>query len=622
VGRAVARTWAKQERNDGMSVREVAGKLVLSIWRGFSQTSKEEAKKVVQSQKKGFRTLEIEGGTPPPHQVYGSKAGEGGWARTRRNSTRVNAVAGAHSQVVASGIRGFDFGSARRLLIDNVLKRVTNSQAAILRRRAVHQLTSQGNSAPFLALVGVSLASGSGIITKEDEIESVCYEIRQAVSKTRLVQGQEKEGETQNLEHQWGLHDFQLGKPIAKGCAAVVYSARMKTKEVGEEESSSAEVEFPLAIKMMFNYHAESNAFTILRAMHRETVPARSIHVPAEMDGLYSSLDCDQIKVLPHPNIVEMVTVFADQIPALPGDVQLYGDALPSRLNPKGYGRNMSLFLVMKKYDMSLADYLDQHSDQITPRTSLILLTQLLEGISYLSSHGVAHRDIKCDNLLLSLAGGPQFPQLVITDFGCCLADSSNRLRLPYRSWDTDKGGNAALMAPEVATARPGTFSTINYERSDLWTVATLAYQIFGGQNPFYGQEKGSLDSRTYTSEKLPPLPSTTPLLVSMLVSSMLSRNPRERPSAKLAATICQLLLWAPSSWYRGGECRPPGTQDILQWLLTMTTKVVCESRWGNTAGALFEYQLVATFLATMTLQDIRTALCWIQDSTDENPEL
>ena len=40
----------------------------------------------------------------------------------------------------------------------------------------------------------------------------------------------------------------------------------------------------------------------------------------------------------------------------------------------------MSLFLVMKKYDMSLADYLEQYRDLITPRTSLILLTQLLEG--------------------------------------------------------------------------------------------------------------------------------------------------------------------------------------------------------------------------------------------------
>lgn len=33
---------------------------------------------------------------------------------------------------------------------------------------------------------------------------------------------------------------------------------------------------YPLAVKMMFNYDAESNAMSILRAMHRETVPAMS----------------------------------------------------------------------------------------------------------------------------------------------------------------------------------------------------------------------------------------------------------------------------------------------------------------------------------------------------------
>jgi hypothetical protein len=32
---------------------------------------------------------------------------------------------------------------------------------------------------------------------------------------------------------------------------------------------------FPMAVKMMFNYDAESNATSILRAMYRETVPAK-----------------------------------------------------------------------------------------------------------------------------------------------------------------------------------------------------------------------------------------------------------------------------------------------------------------------------------------------------------
>ena len=39
------------------------------------------------------------------------------------------------------------------------------------------------------------------------------------------------------------------------------------------------------------------------------------------------------------------------------------------------------------------------------------------------------------------------------------------RSRMPYRTFETDKGGNAALMAPEVVTAMPGTFTNINYTK-------------------------------------------------------------------------------------------------------------------------------------------------------------
>jgi hypothetical protein len=40
----------------------------------------------------------------------------------------------------------------------------------------------------------------------------------------------------------------------------------------------------------------------------------------------------------------------------------------------------MSLFLVMKRYECSLRTFLDDHGDKIGWRTSLVLLTQLLEG--------------------------------------------------------------------------------------------------------------------------------------------------------------------------------------------------------------------------------------------------
>ena len=210
-------------------------------------------------------------------------------------------------------------------------------QSGDLRRKAFDQLLCEGNSAPFLALLGVSLASGSGIISKELEVEQICWEIRRAVSNTGLVRSQELTSVSE--DHDWSLEDFQLGGPIAKGCAAVIYSARCANDDNENDQ-------FPLAIKMMFNYDAESNAATILRAMQRETVPARSVRLAGTSVGQE-----EVTRLAPHPNIVQMVAEFA-------------------------------------------------------------------------------------------------------------------------------------LMTPEVSSARPGAFTTINYDKADLWTAATLGYQIYGGDNP------------------------------------------------------------------------------------------------------------------------------------------
>nr|CAD7403010.1 unnamed protein product [Timema cristinae] len=80
-----------------------------------------------------------------------------------------------------SAVRNVGFNlhyHARRLFVDNVLRRVTNSLSADLRRRAAKRILF-GDSAPFFALVGVSLASGTGLLTKDDELEGICWEIRQ-----------------------------------------------------------------------------------------------------------------------------------------------------------------------------------------------------------------------------------------------------------------------------------------------------------------------------------------------------------------------------------------------------------------------------------------------------------
>lgn len=179
----------------------------------------------------------------------------------------------------------------------------------------------------------------------------------------------------------------------------------------------------------------------------------------------------------------------------------------------------------------------------------------------YLRQCGVAHRDLKADNVLLDLSRGVRSPRLVVSDFGSCLAEGS--LQLPFPSEEINRGGNAALMPPEVSAARPGPLSVLDYGRADVWVAATLAYELWGAPNPFYGHR---MDSRTYAEQELPRPPQDMPPVVRALVRDMLRREPRKRPSAALAATVCQLLLLAPPDLLCGPN-DPSDARRLLRWL-------------------------------------------------------
>ncbi len=214
-----------------------------------------------------------------------------GGLSSRSASLSALPASASRAPFLASG--RFSFASARQFLVEGVLRRVTNSQAAVLRRLAARNLFSGQSSAPFLALVGVSLASGSGILTKHDEVECVCGEIRRAAGKVQqaFVRGNEGEeselggGEGDARPRPLSLSDLELGGVLAKGCNAVVVAARWAGGKWGQVsrafEGVEAPVEttsagwksekndHPLAVKMMFNYEAESNAAAIIDAMHR-----------------------------------------------------------------------------------------------------------------------------------------------------------------------------------------------------------------------------------------------------------------------------------------------------------------------------------------------------------------
>lgn len=529
-----------------------------------------------------------------------------------------------------------------------------------------------GDSLPFFSLVGCSLASGAGVLSKEDELEGICWEIREAVA---AYQGKLQD---KIIEKKIGadlkLENLEIGPPIAKGCNAVVYAAAFKNSQVNcnlsatptasleevetptvnrsllspvnslprfaqnfggsvdnlrqiassprssfdalrpnffssrprldsepstenalrsvrfndqvetrtksRQSSSSEESEFshemsaddasiyhyPWALKMMFNYDIQSNAMAILRAMYKETIPARSRMDNGEAENWEKSIMDQTVALPPHANIVMMPGYFCDQIPNLKYSRVMYPSALPARLNPSGYGRNMSLFLLMKRYDSNLREFLDGDIDM---RTRVLLFAQLLEAVAHLNRSGVAHRDLKSDNILID-SSSDTLPLLVLSDFGCCLADSKNGLRLPYASNEIDKGGNQALMAPEIISKEPSMFAVLNYTKSDLWACGTIAYEIFGYPNPFYNPSDNASDygngliNETYNDAMLPIMGEEVPLIVRKLVENILQRNPSRRLSCDIAANVLELYLWAPSSWIRFG--RNPNNNEV-SWL-------------------------------------------------------
>jgi len=100
------------------------------------------------------------------------------------------------------------------------------------------------------------------------------------------------------------------------------------------------------------------------------------------------------------------------------------------------------------------------------------LLRDVVDGLAYAHEHGVVHRDIKPDNVLVSRH------HAMVTDFGVAkaLSEATGRAAL------TSAGvalGTPSYMAPEQATADPHTD-----HRADIYAVGALAYEMLQDGRP------------------------------------------------------------------------------------------------------------------------------------------
>uniref|UniRef100_A0A3P9KGE5 Serine/threonine-protein kinase PINK1, mitochondrial n=1 Tax=Oryzias latipes TaxID=8090 RepID=A0A3P9KGE5_ORYLA len=477
---------------------------------------------------------------------------------------------------------------------------------------------SPRNRAVFLAF-----GLGVGLIEKQIEDDrlslATCNEIKAVFRKKKF------QSPLKPLAYGYKLEDYIVGNQIGKGSNAAVYEAAPQFFSSQKSDGEPAAVQirdsegeegnrvmpsltccslrnFPLAIKMLWNFGAGSSNEAIFRSMSHELVPTDPLALaPAKqqltLDGNFGVVPR---RVSAHPNVIRVYRAFTADVPLLPGAQDEYPDVLPARLNPSGLGNNRTLFLVMKNYPFSLRQYLQVCTPSRKQRSLMVL--QLLEGVDHLCKQGVAHRDLKSDNVLLEF-DSDGFPRLVITDFGCCLAESEQSLQLPFNSQWVDRGGNASLMAPEVASAVPGRRVVIDYSKADAWAVGAISYEIFGAPNPFY--HAVGLHSISYQEKQLPVLHSSAPADVQLVIRLLLRRSPTKRPSARVAANMLHLTFWGQRILDKQESA---GMRKLAEWLLCQSAVVLLKGCSGP-GGNRVEAELQRNFLRNLELEELRTAM-------------
>jgi eukaryotic-like serine/threonine-protein kinase len=153
------------------------------------------------------------------------------------------------------------------------------------------------------------------------------------------------------------------------------------------------------------------------------------------------------------------------------------------------------------------------------------ILREVASALSYAHKHGVAHRDIKPDNVMLS----NEFA--LVTDFGVAKALSESSIA-PGAATLTGVGvtlGTPAYMAPEQATADPA----IDH-RADIYSFGVMAYEMLTGSLPFTGRSiQATLAA--HAIEKPEPIErrrSGIPRGLAALVMRCLEKRPADRPQS------------------------------------------------------------------------------------------
>ncbi|KAG8817764.1 Serine/threonine kinase [Serendipita sp. 401] len=147
---------------------------------------------------------------------------------------------------------------------------------------------------------------------------------------------------------------------------------------------------------------------------------------------------------------------------------------------------------------------------QFSLRQAKFYASEVLLALEYFHSQGIIYRDLKLDNILLTLDG-----HVKIADYGLCKEE------MFYGKTTSTFCGTPEFMAPEILLEQ-------RYGRAvDWWAFGVLTYEMLLGQSPFRGEDEDEIFDAILEDEPLYPI--TMPKEAVSILQKLLTRDPTRR---------------------------------------------------------------------------------------------
>lgn len=149
---------------------------------------------------------------------------------------------------------------------------------------------------------------------------------------------------------------------------------------------------------------------------------------------------------------------------------------------------------------------------------------QVLEGLKYLHSNGILHRDLKADNLLLEIDGTCK-----ISDFGI----SKKSQDIYSNNAEMSMQGTIFWMAPEVIHSMVEDKKQGYSAKIDIWSLGCVVLEMFAGQRPWSNEAVVSAIYKIGKTKLAPPIPEELSGEAKDFLNKCFTTDSEKRPTAE-----------------------------------------------------------------------------------------